>query len=220
MKQQPPGEAPRPEQISLLPPDAAVFLHLVRENLRLLREFGLRYEVSWLAPAADGPERVIRGPRDVVDYFQAELSVLAQEQLRVVLLNTKNRVLGVSIVYQGGLSCTNVMSLADCFREAVRAGASSIILLHNHPSGDPSPSPEDVAITGEAGKAGTLLGIEVLDHVIVGRPSDAHPGYVSLRERGLYSLQSPTTPASYRDVPRNTPGAPGTSRSPAAPASP
>jgi hypothetical protein len=108
-----PDKRPAPEQISLLPPDAATFLHLVRENLRLLREFGIRYEVSWLTAAGTGQERVIRSPRDVAEYFQAELSVLAQEQLRVVLLNAKNYVIGVSLIYQGGLSCANVLSLSD-----------------------------------------------------------------------------------------------------------
>ena len=87
----------------------------------------------------------------------------------------------MSLVYQGGLNAT-VIRLTDCFREAVRVGAVRVIFCHNHPSGDPSPSPEDVRLTAEAVKVADLLGIELLDHVIVGRQA-----HVSLRERGLFS---------------------------------
>lgn len=167
-------------QISLLPPDAAVVLHLVRENLRLLAELATRYEIGRLAVTADEPS--VRSPADLAAYLGPELADLAQEQLRVVLLDTKNRVLGSSLIYQGGLNAT-VIRLADCFREAVRSGAAAVILVHNHPSGDPTPSPEDVRLTAEAGRAGELLGIKLLDHVVVGRQG----GYVSLRERGLYT---------------------------------
>ena len=172
-------ESPDPQQISLLPPDAAAILHLVRENLRLLGELASRYEVGHRAEPAD--RRIVRSPADLAGYFAAELAGLAQEQLRVVLLDTKNHVLGTSLVYQGGLNAT-VVRLGDCFREAVRANAAAVILLHNHPSGDPTPSPEDIRLTAEAAKAGDLLGIEVLDHLVIGRP-----GHVSLRERGLFT---------------------------------
>lgn len=108
------------------------------------------------------------------------MTELAQEQLRVVLLNTKNQVLGASLVYQGGLNSI-VVRLADCFREAVQVNAAAILLVHNHPSGDPEPSNEDVRVTREAAEAGELLGIDLLDHVIVGGRA-----FVSLRERGFY----------------------------------
>lgn len=166
-------------QISLLPPDAAAVLHLIRENLRLLAELVTRYEIGTLDATTDGPS--MRSPADLAAYLGPELADLAQEQLRVVLLDTKNRVRGITLVYQGGLNAT-VVRLADCFREAVRIGAAAVILVHNHPSGDPTPSPEDVRLTTEAGRAGELLGIDVLDHVVIGRP-----GYASLRERGLYT---------------------------------
>lgn len=173
-------------QISLLPPEAAELLHLVRENLRLLAELVTRYEVGRIDVSAD--ERSIRSPSDLAEYLGSELADLAQEQLRVVLLDTKNHVLGTSLVYQGGLNAT-VVRLADCFRDAVRIGAAAVILVHNHPSGDPTPSSEDVRLTAEAGRAGDLLGIELLDHLVIGRQ-----GYVSLRERGLYTpLKSQTS---------------------------
>ena len=150
----------------------------MRENLRLLAQLTSTYEIG-RADAADQRWQV-QSPADLAAYLGTELSDLAQEQVRVVLLDSKNYVIGTCLLYQGGVNQT-VVRLADCFREAVRAGAPAIVLLHNHPSGDPSASPEDVRLTQDAAKAGEFLGIEVLDHVIVGKQ-----GYVSLRERGLY----------------------------------
>jgi DNA repair protein RadC len=166
-------------QISLLPPDAGAILHLVRENLRLLAELVTRYEVGHVDLSAD--ERTIRGPADLAAYLGAELGDLAQEQLRVVLLDTRNHVIGSQLVYQGGINATAIR-LADCFREAVARGAAAVIFAHNHPSGDPTPSPADIQLTTEAGNAGDLLGIELLDHIIIARQ-----GHVSLREHGLYA---------------------------------
>jgi DNA-directed RNA polymerase subunit RPC12/RpoP len=98
----------------------------------------------------------------------------------VVLLDRRGRLLDTLLIYQGGQFETTVR-LADCFREAVRCNAAAIVLVHTHPSGDPSASPDDVRLTHDAGRAGLLLGIQVLDHVIV-----AHDGFVSLRAEGLY----------------------------------
>jgi DNA repair protein RadC len=153
-------------------------IDLVRQNLQLLAELVHRNEVSHEEGSSEG--RIVRKPADVVGYLGPELADLAQEQLRVVLLDTENRVLGASLVYQGGLNAI-VVRLADCFREAVRANAAAILLVHNHPSGDPEPSNDDVRITHEAGQVGELLGIDLLDHVIVGGQA-----FVSLRERGFY----------------------------------
>ena len=175
--------APDSHQISLLPPDAASLLHLVRENLRLLAKLAGRYEVGRLDATVDG--LTVRKPADVAEYLSAELADLAQEQLRVVLLDSSNRVIAISLVYQGGLNST-VIRLGDCFREAVALGAAAVVLVHNHPSGDPTPSPEDVRLTADAGQAGDLLGVELLDHVVIGRAS-----HVSLRELGLYSPAAP-----------------------------
>ena len=115
--------APDSHQISLLPPDAASLLHLVRENLRLLAKLAGRYEVGRLNATIDG--LTIRRPADVAEYLSAELADLAQEQLRVVLLDSSNKVIATSLVYQGSLNST-VIPLGDCFREAVSlAGASA-----------------------------------------------------------------------------------------------
>lgn len=166
-------------QVSLLAPDAAEFLHLLRQLVRLTGALAERYEVA-LGPA-DGAGPTIRNPADVAAYLGPEMAGLAQEQLRVVLLDAKNRVTGAVLVYQGGANQT-IVRVADCFREAVRSGATALVLVHNHPSGDATPSPEDVRLTQDVARAGELLDVEVLDHVIV-----AAGNHVSLRERGLYA---------------------------------
>jgi DNA repair protein RadC len=115
---------------------------------------------------------------------------LAQEQLRVLLLDIKNRLVGATLVYQGGANAI-VIRLADCFREAVRVGAAAIVLAHNHPSSDATPSEEDVRVTREAAQVGDLLGIEVLDHIVIGGGRSGT--FVSLRERGFYRPVSTST---------------------------
>src|SRR5947209_5232982 len=133
--------------------EVTTVIDLARRNLRLLSCLVLRYEVDRGEIVTE--ERIVRGPADVVDYLGAELADLAQEQLRTILLDTKNRVLGTSLVYHGGLNSI-VVRLADCFREAVRRNAAAILLVHNHPSRDPEPSPEDVRVTREAAQVGEL----------------------------------------------------------------
>lgn len=171
--------APDPRQITLLEPEAAAIIHLIRENLRVLRELVQRYEVPWLDAVERGP--ALASPADAAAYLGTEMRDLGQEQMRVLVLDTKNRVIAAELVYQGGLNAT-VVRPADCLRTAVRLGAAAVILVHNHPSGDPTPSPEDVQLTGEIGRAAELLGVELLDHLVIG--ADRH---VSLRERGLYA---------------------------------
>jgi DNA repair protein RadC len=104
---------------------------------------------------------------------------LEQEELWVVLLDTRNRVLGISTIYKGSLN-TSVVRIGEVFRPAVEAPAAAVIVAHNHPSGDPAPSPEDVNVTRQMVKAGKLLDIELLDHLII-----AAQGYTSLKERGM-----------------------------------
>jgi DNA repair protein RadC len=161
---------------SLTPDDAAV-LDLVRENLRLLAQLRSRYR----SEDRGGPNgRQVRCPEDIVDLLAPEMEPLPQEQLRVVLLDTRNRVLDVVLVYQGSVNTAAVARMAELFRDAVIANAPNVILIHNHPSGDPSPSPEDVKLTKDAAQAAELLTIDLLDHVIIG---DGR--FVSLREQGV-----------------------------------
>jgi len=121
----------------------------------------------------------VRSPEDVNALLGGEMALLDQERLRVLLLNTRNQVLAVNEVYKGSVS-TALVRTAELFREAVRQNAPSVILVHNHPSGDPSPSPDDVVMTKQAIEAGTVLGIELLDHVIIGDRR-----YASLKQLGL-----------------------------------
>ncbi|MFN2134843.1 MAG: RadC family protein [Candidatus Promineifilaceae bacterium] len=121
----------------------------------------------------------VSSPADAANLLMSEMMLLEQEQLRVILLNTRNEVLGMPTIYQGSLN-TSVIRIAELFREAIRANAAAVIVAHNHPSGDPSPSPEDISVTRQLVKAGDLLDISVLDHLVIG-----HRRYVSLKERRL-----------------------------------
>jgi DNA repair protein RadC len=104
---------------------------------------------------------------------------LEREELRVVVLNTKNVVMRVTTAYQGNVSAS-LVRVGELFRDAVRLTASGVILVHNHPSGDPTPSPDDLHLTAEALAAGRLLDIAVLDHLVIG-----HDAFVSMRDRGI-----------------------------------
>jgi DNA repair protein RadC len=121
----------------------------------------------------------IRTPDDVRSLLQLEMSILEQEQLRVILLDTKNRVLAVRVVSTGSVN-SSVVRVGEVFREAVRENCTSVIAVHNHPSGDPAPSPEDAEVTRRLVAAGRLLDIELLDHIVLGRS-----GFISLRQRKL-----------------------------------
>jgi DNA repair protein RadC len=121
----------------------------------------------------------IRTPRDVADRLVLQMGRLEREELRVVLLNTKNVVLRVSVVYQGNVA-SSLVRIGELFRDAVRLNASGLILVHNHPSGDPTPSPDDLHLTAEALAAGRLLDIQLLDHLVIG-----HDAWLSLRDRGV-----------------------------------
>ncbi len=122
---------------------------------------------------------VVKSPADVANLLQAEMSLLDQEELWLVLLDTKNRVLSIPKVYRGSVN-TSFIRIGEIFRDAIRENCPALIVVHNHPSGDPTPSSEDTRVTEQVVEAGSLLDIEVLDHIIIGRPS-----YVSMKEQGL-----------------------------------
>lgn len=126
-----------------------------------------------------GSRWMIRAPRDISDRLLPEMGRLEREELRVLLLNAKNVVLRQVTVYQGNVSAA-LVRVAELFRDAVRIHAAGVIVVHNHPSGDPEPSPDDLHLTAEAIAAGRLLDIALLDHVILAADS-----YVSLRDRGI-----------------------------------
>jgi DNA repair protein RadC len=137
-------------------------------------ELGRRSVSDW--PAG---RWTIRSPRDVADRLVLQMGRLEREELRVLLLNAKNAVLRVSTVYVGNVSAS-LVRVGELFRDAVRLDASGVILVHNHPSGDPTPSPDDLHLTAEAIAAGRLLDVDVLDHLVIG-----HDAWVSLRDRGI-----------------------------------
>jgi DNA repair protein RadC len=122
---------------------------------------------------------VVRSPSDVAQLLMAEMAHLEQEHFRVLYLDTRNRLLGSETVYVGSLNASHIR-VAEVFRDAIKRNCAAIIVAHNHPSGDPSPSPEDVEVTRQLVAAGSLLNIELLDHLIIGQQR-----FVSLRERGL-----------------------------------
>jgi DNA repair protein RadC len=121
----------------------------------------------------------IRSPADAANLMLLEMSLKEQEELHVILLDTKNRVQATEEIYRGSLNTTQIR-VGEIFRKAIRTSANSIIVVHNHPSGDPTPSPEDVAVTKLIVEAGKLLDVDVLDHLIIGGQR-----FVSLKERGL-----------------------------------
>jgi len=121
----------------------------------------------------------VKSPADAAFILEAQMGQPEQEELWVLLLDTRNRVLGTERVYRGTLNQTNVR-VAEVFRGAVRRNCAAVIVAHNHPSGDPTPSPDDIILTRDLVQAGRLLGVEVLDHLVIG-----HHRWVSLKERGL-----------------------------------
>ena len=121
----------------------------------------------------------ISSPADAAALLQLEMQGLAQETLNVMLLDTRNHLLGIEQVYKGSLNLS-LVRVGELFRAAIQKNAASILLAHNHPSGDPTPSPEDVALTRSVVQAGKLLDIEVLDHLVIGSAR-----YVSMKEKGL-----------------------------------
>ncbi|MBI3537410.1 MAG: DNA repair protein RadC [Chloroflexi bacterium] len=129
----------------------------------------------------ESPEErpIVRSPEDAAKLL-ADMRASEQEVMRTVLLDTKNRVLATPTIYRGSLH-TTVIRVTELFREAVRQNCAALILAHNHPSGDPTPSPEDIAVTREIVQAGKVLDIDVLDHVVIG----AGDRFYSLKEHGL-----------------------------------
>jgi DNA repair protein RadC len=129
----------------------------------------------------ESPEErpAIHSPADAAALIQYEMSAFEQEHLRVIHLNTRNRVLSMEDVYRGSLNSSQVR-VGELFKSAIRRNAAAIIIAHNHPSGDPTPSPDDVAVTRVIVQAGKLLDIDVLDHLVIGRGR-----FVSLKERKL-----------------------------------
>ncbi|MFW2489970.1 RadC family protein [Clostridium chromiireducens] len=121
----------------------------------------------------------ITSPKELADLLMGEMNYLTQEVLKVVLLNTKNVIIGTKDVFKGSLN-TSVVHPREIFKQAINKNSASIIICHNHPSGDPTPSKEDINITLRIKECGNIIGIQLIDHIIIGNNK-----FVSLKERGL-----------------------------------
>ncbi|MFC2064279.1 RadC family protein [Chloroflexota bacterium] len=151
--------------------------HKVEKTLSKLRQLHDQLNSELYANPTQRP--VINSPADAADLFRPFMGPLDHEEMWVAVLDTRNRVRCLVSLYKGTVNCSQVR-VAEVFRQAIIENAPSIILSHNHPSMDVSPSPDDVAITRTVVQAGKLLEIEVLDHIIVSSNS-----FISMKERGL-----------------------------------
>lgn len=121
---------------------------------------------------------VIRSPEDGADYVMEEMRNLNQEHFVVLFLNTKNQIIHRQTIFIGSLNAS-IVHPREIYREAVKRSAASIICAHNHPSGDPAPSQEDIHVTRRLVESGKMIGIELLDHLVIGDRK-----FISLKEKG------------------------------------
>jgi DNA repair protein RadC len=142
-------------------------------RIKAALNLGLRLNL----PVEERPS--VNSPADAAALVQYEMALLEKEHLRVLLLDIRNHVLDIVEVYQGSINSSQVR-VGEIFHPAIRRLAPAIIVVHNHPSGDPTPSPDDVAVTRAMVQAGKLLDISLLDHLVIGQGR-----FVSLKERGL-----------------------------------
>jgi DNA repair protein RadC len=124
---------------------------------------------------------VIRSPQDAASLVMSDMGTLQQEHLRVMLLNSKNHLISIHEVYKGNVNASTIRT-SELFHNAVRENCPAVIVIHNHPSGEPEPSNDDIIATEHIVKGGKALDIEVLDHLIIGDHK-----FVSLKERGIIS---------------------------------
>jgi len=138
-------------------------------------ELGKRLE----SPVEEGEKPIVKSPDDVVKHIRGKLKGKKKEHFLVLCLDTRNRLINCKSISVGSLD-TSVVHPREVFREAIAASAASVIFAHNHPSGDPEPSKEDIELTKRLAKAGEIMGIEVLDHIIV-----CDRSYLSLKAKNL-----------------------------------
>ena len=181
--------------------DAVPLTHLASmtfDELRYAAPFTERQATTLIAAAAYGrritrhieTSTIISCPEDVVNLMAPELDDLHQEELHVLLLSVRNRVVSKRMIYRGNINCS-VARPAEMIRPAILAALPSIVLVHNHPSGDPTPSGADVAITKDTAEAASLMGIDLLDHIVMAPDRR----WVSMKEAKLFQ-----TPSNYRSA--------------------
>ena len=128
-------------------------------------------------------QRQIRGPSDAFDYFENKMGSLDHEEVHLLMLDTRHKIIHCNAISKGGLAGAGVLP-RDLIREALKYNAAAVMIAHNHPSGDPKPSPDDVSTTKQLSKAFDLVGIEFVDYIVVGKGHS-----VSLKESGLMELK-------------------------------
>ncbi len=130
--------------------------------------------------SSERPSRAgIKGPDDAAELLLEQMRYLDREHFKTVLLNSKNQVLGIEVISIGSINASMVHP-REIFRTAIKRNAAAVVLAHNHPSGDPSPSSDDIQVTERVLRAGQLIGVDVLDHLIIGDKC-----YISLRRQGV-----------------------------------
>jgi len=149
----------------------------VELTLREINKLYLQLQTQLAASPADRP--TIHTPEDAYPILEPFLAPLSREELWVLCLSTRNKVTSINQIYKGSLNSSNVR-VGELFRQAIMEQSAAIIVAHNHPSGDPMPSPDDVAVTRAIVEAGRLLDIDVLDHLVI-----SVSGFISLKQRGL-----------------------------------
>lgn len=163
-------------------------MNLSVEEVRKIRGVGLAkgaqmravVELSKrLMRSTKGSREVVKSPQDVFNLIMPELSYLKQELFKIILLDVKNQVISTPLISKGGLTSSPVHP-RDVFREAIRRSSAAIILVHNHPSGDPAPSSDDIRVTKRLLNSGKIVDIEVLDHIVIGSDS-----FVSMKDKQL-----------------------------------
>jgi len=160
------------------------------ETLNLVMDYAAAMEacgayVAVKRPAIRDPEAAYRLMWPLID---GATNGNSQEAFYAILLDTKNKVICTPCLTSLGLLDSTPVHPREVFREAVRQNAASVILAHNHPSGDPTPSIADIDITRRMIEAGKILGIRIVDHIVCGRPSNMTPGFVSLHEKNLVAF--------------------------------
>ena len=143
---------------------------------QVLAAFELGRRLVSLSPEE---RNIVRSPQDVVNLLGAEMALLDQEHLRVLLLTSRNQVRAIQEVYRGNVNAS-IIRVAEVVRPAIRENCPAIIVVHNHPSGDPSPSAEDILVTRNIVAGAEMMDIELLDHIIIGGQ-----GHVSMKDKGL-----------------------------------
>lgn len=147
-------------------------------------EFCLGFVMS---PAPAGTDIFVRTPADASKVCEEQASY-GQEAFTVLCLNARNRLIAGGII-SIGIQDSSLVHPREVFRKAITTEANAVVLLHNHPSGDPTPSAEDIRLTRQLIEAGKIIGIKVLDHVILGRMTETQKGYCSMREAGVVEFE-------------------------------